>query len=533
MMLKQLVKKQMLEMFRSFFIDNKKNQERSKRSTISFIIGYVFLIGGVLGGMFTYLAFSLCEPLASQGVEWLYFAFISMIAMALGIFGSVFNTYSGLYLAKDNDLLLSMPIPVRYIMISRLLSVYLMALLYSSIVMIPAVAVYLARVSSSLQSIIGGILLLFCVTMIVTVLSCLLGWVVAKISAKLKNKTFITVLVSLAFFAAYYFVYFKANTIINSVIANAQDYAEKIKGSAYPIYIFGRVGTGDALPCVVLVAFVALLAFLTYSLLDRSFLKIATTSQKTARVKYTEKKARVRSADGALLYKEMRRFFSSPNYILNCGFGMLVLVIAGAVILFRGESLMRTLYGIFDGNSTGSAVVFASLVCLLTSTNNMSAPSVSLEGKMIWISQSLPVTAWQVLRAKFNFHFILTSIPCVTCCACVAAVLKADILTTLFVFLLPLMFVAFFDLFGLFLNLKSPNLNWTNEVIPIKQGLSAFGTILGGWAFGAIIMTVYLPLHELVSEMVYLASATAFVAILDLALFSWLRRKGAKIYSEL
>lgn len=532
-MLKQLVKKQMLEMFRSFFIDNKKNTRRSKGSTLSFIVGYVLLVGGVLGGMFTYLALTLCQPLASQGVEWLYFAFMSMIALALGIFGSVFNTYSGLYLAKDNDLLLSMPIPVKYIMISRLLSVFLMGLLYSSIVMIPAVAVYLARISVSVNSVIGGALLLLSVTMIVTVLSCLLGWVVAKISVKLKNRTFITVLVSLAFFGGYYFVYFKANEIINSVIYNAQFYAEQIKGSAYPIYIFGRVGTGDVVPCVTVVAVVSLLAFLTYCLLDRSFLKIATTSQKTARVKYTEKRARVRSADSALLGKEMRRFFSSPNYILNCGFGIIVIVLAGAVVLIKGDYLMRMLYGIFGGTSVGSAVILTGVICLLTSTNNMSAPSVSLEGKMIWISQSLPVTAWQVLRAKFNFHFILTAAPSVFCCACVAAVLKADIFTTLFVFLLPLAFIAFLDLFGLFLNLKSPNLNWTNEVIPIKQGLSAFGTILGGWAFAVIIMILYMPLTELVPEAVYLALATAFVAALDFALFGWLRKKGAKIYSEL
>ena len=55
----------------------------------------------------------------------------------LGAFGSVFNTYSGLYLAKDNDLLLSLPIPVRALMASRLLGVYLMGLMYSAVVILP------------------------------------------------------------------------------------------------------------------------------------------------------------------------------------------------------------------------------------------------------------------------------------------------------------------------------------------------------------------------------------------------------------
>ena len=60
--------------------------------------------------------------MAAAGMGWLYFALMGLMAMFLGAFGSVFNTYSSLYLAKDNDLLLSLPIPVRIIMASRLVS---------------------------------------------------------------------------------------------------------------------------------------------------------------------------------------------------------------------------------------------------------------------------------------------------------------------------------------------------------------------------------------------------------------------------
>ena len=46
-------------------------------------------------------------------VSWLYFALMGGLGLCLGAFGSVFNTFSSLYLAKDNDLLLSLPIPVQ------------------------------------------------------------------------------------------------------------------------------------------------------------------------------------------------------------------------------------------------------------------------------------------------------------------------------------------------------------------------------------------------------------------------------------
>ena len=142
-MVKILLKKQFTEIFRAYFYDAKKNKARSKAAVTGYIVLFVFLMVGILGGMFTYLSIALCKPLSAAGLGWLYFAIMGIISILLGAFGSVFNTYSGLYLAKDNDLLLSMPIPVGTIMVSRLLGVYLMGLMYSGVVLIPAAAVYI------------------------------------------------------------------------------------------------------------------------------------------------------------------------------------------------------------------------------------------------------------------------------------------------------------------------------------------------------------------------------------------------------
>ena len=123
-MLKTLVKKQLMEIFRSYFYNAKTNKKRSTAGIIAYILLFAALMIG-LGGMFTGLSVSLCAPLTQAGMGWLYFALMSLLAIFLGAFGSVFNTYSSLYLAKDNDLLLSMPIPVRTIMASRLLGEFL------------------------------------------------------------------------------------------------------------------------------------------------------------------------------------------------------------------------------------------------------------------------------------------------------------------------------------------------------------------------------------------------------------------------
>ncbi len=112
-MLKVLLKKQLTEIFQSFFVNRKKGTARSRVFTAGLIVLYVLLMGGVIGGMFTLFAVAICDSLFEVGFGWLYFLIFSGAALMLGVFGSVFNTFSGLYQSKDNDFLLSLPIPVR------------------------------------------------------------------------------------------------------------------------------------------------------------------------------------------------------------------------------------------------------------------------------------------------------------------------------------------------------------------------------------------------------------------------------------
>ena len=91
-MLKVLLKNQLAEIFRSYFYDAKMNRARSKAATIGYIVFFVLIMRGLLGGMFTFLSMSLCAPLAGAGMDWMYFALMSLLAIFRGAFGSVFNT---------------------------------------------------------------------------------------------------------------------------------------------------------------------------------------------------------------------------------------------------------------------------------------------------------------------------------------------------------------------------------------------------------------------------------------------------------
>ena len=532
-MLKQLVKKQMAEIFRSYLYDAKKSQKRAKGTVILYFALFVFLMVGVLGGMFTFVAMMLCDAMAAVDMGWLYFTLMGLVAIFMGAFGSVFNTYSSLYLAKDNDLLLSLPIPLRVIISSRLVTVYLMGLMYSAVVIVPAVVVYWVQVAHSATVIVGGLLTVAIVSLIVLLLSCLLGWVVAKISLKLKHKSITTVLVSLLGIGLYYFIYFKAQTVISDLVANAVVYGVKIKGAAYPLYLFGRMAEGDWTAMALVSAAVVLLTALTWLLLSRSFLRLATSGGSTGKARYREKKARVCSLPTALLGKECRRFVSSPNYMLNCGMGVLMIPAAGVLLLVKGGEWMAPLKAMLPGAESTLAALAISVACLLASMNDMAAPSVSLEGKSLWVLQSLPVSAWEVLKAKLKMQLVCTGIPMLVFLACALPVLGLSPVLSLLTAAGSLLAVLLLALFGLTMGLKMPNLHWTSEITPVKQGGSVALALLGGWVYallpGGAAMTLGRNLHPAVIPAVF----CLLTAVLCALLYVWLKNRGAKVFAAL
>ena len=533
-MLKLLVKKQMTEIFRNYFYNSKKNCARSKMGIIGYILLFVGLMAGVLGGMFTILSLTICDPLSAVGMDWLYFSLMGLLAVLLGTFGSVFNTYSCLYLSKDNDLMLSLPIPVNVLMTSRLLTVYLLGMMYSLVVILPAVVVYWVEATVSVGVIFGSLLLMLLISVFILTLSCALGWVVAKISLKLKNKSLVTVVVSLVFFGGYYFCYFKAQLLIQALLVNAADYGAKIKGIAYPLYLFGRVGIGDVTAMLVVSAVIFALFALIWVLISHSFLKIATSSGRTVGRVYKEKAVKLRSISGALLTKEFGRFMSSPNYMLNCGLGIILMPVGGLLFLWKGGTVISVLNQVFGERVGCTPLLLCALVCLLASMNNMAAPSISLEGKSLWLVQSLPVNPWQVLRAKLNTQLLLTGIPAGFCLVCLVVVYPYSVSEMMLSALVLLSFVLFSALFALFLGTKMPNLNWTNETAPIKESASTLFSMLSGFVYVILLCVGYMLLDGWKLGFVgYMAVIGAVTLALCILLWFWLRKRGCIRFASL
>lgn len=533
-MIRTLIKKEFRSIWRSLFVNTKTGKKEKKAKTV-FLLTLYAALALLLLSVFFVMAFGLSEALVAMDLGWFYFAFIGILATAFGIFGDVFNTHSMMYGAKDNDLLFSLPIKSGDILFSRILVVFITGAGYMGLVFIPGIVAYwVASPSFSVLVLFMQILILFALALIVTTLTCTLGWVIQKISTKMKNRNAAKLTLTIIFLGLYYFVSTQATKYLESLILNADRVSSSLR-SVHLIYALGKGCTGSLSDCLIFTALSVILFAICFRVISHSYLRLSTESGKSVKKSYSSSRIRGKTASEALFRREGMRFVSSTVYALNTGLGIAFMLIASAaLVIWRGEVL--SFKSLLEEAGLGCLVPLGVtvVVSLLVSMNGISAPSVSLEGKSLWIVQSLPVSAWDVLRSKVLFCFVLNA------ASSLILVLTCFAVSLVSIALLPL--IALYTLLGcilqaetgLIFNLLHPSLRWTNEATCVKNGLSTYLALLAGWGTTAVFGFLYFKfLSEVMSFILYISVFIVLSILAAVFETLWLKKKGAAIFQYL
>lgn len=397
------------------------------------------LYGGIVllvMGSFCSLAWPLGELLLPAGQEALYFLTMELLALAVGVFAGAFSSYGSLFQARDNDLLLAMPIPPWMIFAVRMSGLYALCLFYLLLLWVPAEVVYGLYAASPL----GGLL------------------------------------------------------------------------SAVPMALVLAVG-------------IVLLCAALGRALSGPYLILMTTRR--GAVKRTRARlARRSSLRRTLLRRELLHLGSSASYLLNCAMGSLALLLLSGTMGYKADAL-RALAARLPARELG-AVLLTFTVVLVAGMNLLTVPSVSLEGEQLWQLQSLPVTPWQVLRAKLDLHLLVTLPPALLCLACGLVLLRVPWTSALLAGLLVALDVVFTAAAGLMLGVAMPRFHWTSEMAVIKQNPSVLLALLVNWAAGFVLGVGVLVLAQFVPVEAAWMAALGILALADGAALRWLRTKGAE-----
>lgn len=474
----------------------------------------VLLLLSVFLIYFFVIAFTMASALVPRGLDSLYFGIFLTLSLALIFLLSIFETKSELFECKDNELLLSMPIKPSHIVISRLFSVLIYNYAEGATVILPCVVAY-AAVGGGARGVLGALLVSLFIPLLATALASGVGYIVALITKRLKKSSFFTVAVSLVLLGLYFlgYSYFTSGMeMIEQPDADISAVTQKLGALGY----IGSAALFHPMYTTALIAFSLVAAAIAYLVISRSYISIITDNRGARRTEYKAKRLQRGGAFSALVKKELKRFFSSAAYILNAGLGVVLLVAAAVFLLIKSESVMVLVssLGLSDGAGTASSLVISAL-CVVLSTNFISAAALSLEGGSLWIIKTMPVSARTVLFAKAMPH-VIVALPS-SLIASVLAMIAVKAPPSYFVFfiLTPILFNLLGAFVGIFFNTLFPKFDYENEVQVIKQSASTFVTMLVMMLFGLITVGMNLAISIFVSAL--LASLLTLVLVLILA----------------
>lgn len=534
-MLKALIKKQLKEVFITSFAGKSKNgKKRTAASKVGtgFLMAFVF-IG--LAALFFVFSMSLA-PLCEVGFTWFYFAIMGGLALFMAVIGSAFSTYSGLFMAKDNELLLSMPIPPSKILFVRLIGVWFTGFLYELIVMVPSVVA--AVMNNPVDFNIGIVILMTIIlSLLVTAISCLLGWIISIISMKLKNKSFLTVFIAIAFIGAYYYFYLKFMGNISEMIAGAASTVGAMDTSGNILYIFGSGLTSNIVNALIIAAICIVAFVLMYFIMSKTFIKLVTTNKGEKKKDYVRStKIKSASAKQAIFRKELKAFTSNATYMLNTGLGSVLSIIAVVMLIIKKNDVDNILSVLMASNPEKAVSLLAVSVVVVAmfvaGSNDVITPSISLESKTRWLYQSLPVTIKDVIRQKMKLHLYITMIPAMLVVIVACIIFPLDLITSIVVVIVSALATLMIAEFDLFLGMAKPNYTWTTEVQAIKQSWTVVVAMFGGWIMAGLVIAGYLTIFSELNPLLYLGIVAVISVIVIVVIESYVNKRCATVFND-
>ena len=531
-----LVKKQFMELS-TLFSFGKRRSKRGSAGGALLTLGLYILIGVSLGASMLLLAESMGLEILNKGEDWKFFAVLDTMGLLLATLITMFNADLTLFRAKDNEILLSMPIPPGFILLARMLPLYFISLIFTASVVVPAIVVYRSSVGLGILGVLLNVLILLVLGFLALALSSVMGWLISLINSKVKNNALVSMILTVAFLGAYFYFYFQINKFSEALVNGSSQLAENIKKFCPPMYWVGSAHTGSVTGVLLGALSIAVVFGVIYFALSKTFRGVVINASKGGSTKVMGgSELKSGKPEQVLLKKEFRRFTTSTSYMMNCGLGTIFMLIASVFAIIKRSTLVdlvnQVSAGLADFENFIPGII-AILIFFLVSTCYYTMPSISLEGKTIWILQSLPLDPMKIFMSKIKMEYILCVPGILVLTTVLSVILKQSILSWAVSIISALAYTTFTAFFGLWINLLRPNLDWTNEAYPIKQGLNPLICLFGEWLLALVLGGIYFLIFLFVPAEGYLMLVSLVLLLVSFLIYRWLLRGGRARFEAL
>lgn len=463
-------------------------KSRNKYIALIALLGLCFLLP--IAGLFMTLYATATLAFQQGGtVEMLSGVFcISQISV---LFLSAFSYISSMFFAKDNEIMLNLPVPQTTVFFSKLLVSYVNELLISTVIVLPATvitAVAAAQAGVALGAefyvlIPVAVLLLPLLPMLVlSIVSFPIAVVIQKLSKRPVLGAIVQAVFIIAFVAViYYFSYSTSYSVGNETddAANiAAVFAPMAKVNVFATMLskamFGVNAVGNFFAFLGSTAGFALVAgglsVLFYKKALQSSVEGGGGKKRTVK---EVREAGVRSADKAFLLTDIKYLLRDTSVTVNTILSLVMPALLVFLCTFmtarsiesslqaaaeagespEGQSFMSTSY-----LSLAMSVMMAGWFC--SGTNLFSTVGFSLERENFAVIKTLPLSFEKIFYVKLGAATVVTVVSSVIAAIVTVVVAKLTVWDCLLMAVLLSVYGAAINAFALLRDLKAPRFNW-------------------------------------------------------------------------
>lgn len=446
--------------------------------------------------------------------------YLFTITSMIILFFSFFKASHVIFETSTFELLISLPVSKTAIIVSRFLTMYSTNVMMSFFVMVTGAAVYGVYVHPGVSFylyVITGILFLPLLPMTIATA---IGAAITAVSSRMKHKSMVTsmltILLVIALIAGNMIFSNRVGGMTEDMVADFVSILTAQIQAMYPPAVWfedaavnGNIGSFLLFLGVSIAVFVLLVA-----VVQRYFLSICTALHASAaKNNYTMQSLHTSSIVKALWKRELKRYFASSIYVSNTMTGYILMAVAGIALFFVGEEIIESTIGIPDITEKALPIVLGAVGAMMPTTSC----SISMEGKQWWIAQTLPVRNKDVFDSKILVNLSVALPFYVVAVISGWLALRPSFAGSIWLIVMPLMYILFSAVVGITINLAVPVMNWDNETRVVKQSASTMITLLVEFASFAPPLIILIAVQSIPVDIVMavtllvLASLTAIL----------------------
>lgn len=478
-----------------------------------------------------WIASSLYGSIAQYGLGWLLVAMGLVLVSLFTLVTGIYSVNAVLFESQDLDQLFSYPITPLQILFSKLFALVVENWLIGIVFYLPMLAVYCYNVKPDALFYIYVLLGFVCLPFIPVCLFILLAYFLNIITSGKRAKNTLNVIITLGLIFGASWGMQKLLSGFKASSADISGLMESLKGFYPPLgcLLNGIVleNPGDLLIGLLwnIAPFVVLCIALSFG-----YKSLWSRSRVVRKIRRGKLSFGVRTPFSTLLQKEFYRYFSSVMYILNSSIGMILMTLF-TVFSGTGGKKIQQLQAYFPADMKILFVLLIFGFTLLIS--NTTAPSISLEGKNLWIIKSWPVSEGRILLAKLCVHLTVTIPLLVVNCVMAGFTLQLSVVNCIVLFIICALFAVLSGLTGLIFNLYFHRFDFYSDTQVVKNSSSVLLTYLAMAAVMAASAGIYWLFRANISLNWFLTGVGFALAILAALAGVFVFTKGKELFKNL